>query len=206
MISATRGVSMQDDFCGKWLDSDETIEIYNTGKTFKCSLTNENIGIPFRNSLLIAEFDHAAQGGIGVYSPVGDGSSLVALWSSSNIVGRLGTGIALKSVGSAVIEGDYFVRYFVGAQETKSFVVKIESNHSNEIYSLSWYKEDQKILHGVGTLLGDSLVFAWGSIDFKYHLHFLQICKNDTLNMHTVTWGATEVNGKNFIKASRTAF
>lgn len=192
---------MQDVFSGKWLDSNKTIEICTTWKTFKCSLANENIGIQFRNSLFIAEFEDAAQGGVGVYSPVGDGSSLVALWSSSNIVGKLGTGIVLKTVGSIGIEGNYFVRYFVGAQETASFDVKIESTDNNESYSLSWYKEEQKILHGVGTLLDDSLVFAWGSINFRYNLHFLQSYKEDTLKMQTVKWGAEKVNCKKLIKA-----
>lgn len=110
-------------------------------------------------------------------------------WLKYNILGSIG------------IEGNYFVRYFVGAQETASFDVKIESTDNNEIYSLSWYKEEQKILHGVGTFLDDSLVFAWGGIDFRYNLHSLHICKENTLKMQTVEWGAREVHCKKLIKA-----
>lgn len=185
---------MQNRFHGKWNYNENVLEIKNRNKTFHCSFAKENIGITFRDSLFVAEFDdNIMSGGIGVYSPIGDGSSNFALWSSANIIGSLGSGIALKSDDSEQFVGAYSVRYFIGKNETQSFTVKIEPTKNNDIYTLSWFQNEVKVLHGVGTMFGDSLAFAWGSIDYRYHFHAFRFCENDVLEMQTVKWDSIEI-------------
>ena len=106
---------MCNEFVGEWTNSKNTFFIKNSEKTYICSLKRANIGIIFKEFLAVSEFDEDAKvGGAGVYSKIGDGSSLYALWSSTDISGRLGSGIARKQDESPVFTGEYLITYFVG--------------------------------------------------------------------------------------------
>ena len=196
---------MQYKFIGKWKCNDELIEITNKNKTYMCSFERANIGIIFRNSLVVSEFDVNVQvGGVGVYSPIGDGSSNFALWSSTKITGLLGSGIALKSDESAEFIGEYSVKYFVRKNEAQSFKVKIEYTENKEIYKLSWYINEQKMLHGIGAMIDDSLAFAWGSTNCKFDFDIFTFFSNDyeVLKTQTVKWDDTAIHGCDFTRTS----
>ena len=190
-------------FIGKWACGNKSIEINSNNKTFVCSLERPNIGIVFKNSLIVSEVDaDTLVGGVGVYSPIGDGYSNFALWSSASIPGSLGSGIALKSDESAEFIGEYFVRYFVGNSDSQSFTVKIKHTQNKEIYKLVWHKDGQKILHGIGFMVDDSLAFAWGSTDFQFTFDMFTFCCDDynALKMRTVHWDDTKISNYDFVR------
>lgn len=187
---------MESKFIGKWTGNDKSIEITNSNKTFECSLARANIGIVFKNSLIISEFDDDVQaGGVGVYSPVGDGSSYFALWSNTRIAGLLGSGIALKSDKSGDFAGEYSVKYFIGKNEVNSYVVNIECAENKEIYKLAWLQEGHKILHGIGIMIEDSLAIAWGSVNCQFDLDIFSFADNfNSLKMQTIRWNDNKIN------------
>lgn len=194
---------MENNFLGKWICNGKSIDIKSVNKkTFVCSFKRSNIGILFNNSLIVSEFDDDVQsGGVGVYSPVGDGSAYAALWSNTKLSGLLGSGIALKSEVSDGIIGEYSVKYFVGKNEVNSFDVMIDYANSKEIYNLAWYKNGQKALHGIGVMIGDSLAIAWGSIACQFDLDILSYNSDhsDAILMKTIRWNDTKINSLNLI-------
>lgn len=169
---------MQYEFCGKWSNTEGAeIEIEEYNRAYKCTLAQNNIGIMYRNSLIVSEFGEGApMGGIGVYSPVGDGSSLYALWSSTKTGGLLGSGIALKADGKAEFCGDYSVRYFVGDNEAGIFSVTISLTLNPDIYGLLWSVDNREVLHGIGMMAGDGLAFAWGpkAVNFDFTRFYME--------------------------------
>lgn len=187
---------MENNFLGKWIGKDKTIEITKRNKIFECTFKRNNLGIIFKNSLIFSEFDDDVEsGGVGVYSPVGDGSAYFALWSSTRINGLLGSGIALKSDESDDLIGEYTVRYFVGKNEVNSFLVKIECADNKEVYKLAWHKDGQKIFHGIGIMMGESLAIAWGSINCRFDLDICSFADNfNSLEMQTIRWDDNKIN------------
>lgn len=182
---------MKDIFIGKWNYNNKQIEILKENHTFTTFFKRPSLGISFKDSIIFSEFDENVQvAGIGVYSPVGDGNSLYALWSSIKISGSLGSGIALKSDNTSNLTGEYFVRYFVKNTEVNSFNVKIDKTNNEEVYNLSWFINNQKVLHGIGIMIDNSLVFSWGSTNclFDLHLFDLEENNNDKLKLKTVKW------------------
>ncbi|MGL6198948.1 MAG: hypothetical protein ACRC3H_08445 [Lachnospiraceae bacterium] len=194
---------MQNKFVGKWKSPDKIIDIKNNNKSFLCSLDRPNIGINFKKSLVVSEFDENIQvGGVGIYSPIGDGSSYYALWSSTKIAGLLGSGIVRKSDTSTGFIGVYSVTYYVGNSDGSTFNVVIEYEENRDIYKLSWYKEKQKVLHGIGFMLDDSLAFAWGSINCKFDLNVFTLCDigSTELKMQSVKWDDNNLCQCDFIR------
>ena len=175
-------------FIGEWSNADRRIKIIKENKTYKCSFEEDNLGIYFEDHLLISKFKYDEQGGgVGVYSPIGDGSSNYVLWSSSVITGELGSGITRKSDGFEGLTGEHNVTYYVGNNDGTSFKVRI-SRKSSAIYSLTWYKEDREILHGIGFTIGESLAFAWGNVDKDYDFILLSLLGGNQLQMQEVKW------------------
>jgi len=195
---------MEVTFCGNWENNGRKIIIQQQEKTFFCSLSQKNIGIIFNNDLIVSEFDDGAQsGGIGVYSPIGDGYSNYALWSSTGIIGQLGSGIALKSDESLGFDGEYNVRYYVGNRDGDSFIVRIGRVGNGSIYKLSWFKENKNTLHGIGFMIENSLAFAWGSIDHKYNFNRFHFCIDngtEKLIRQTIKWNATKIESNDYIR------
>ena len=159
---------MEGSFCGSWVCAAEKLIIRKDGETFSCSLPRKNLGLVFDQSLVVSEFDEdTASAGVGVYSPIGDGYSNFALWSSMRTIGKLGSGIALKNDGVRGFNGEYAVKYFLEACEAGAFVVKIDVSANKRIYTLSWFLEDKSILHGIGIMFDHNLAFSWGDTNCK---------------------------------------
>lgn len=190
-------------FCGKWKSAEGIeFEIKEYNKAFQCSLVN-SIGIIYRDSLIISEFDETApMGGIGVYSPVGDGSSLYALWSSTKIGGLLGTGIALKVDSKAELCGDYSVRYFVGANEAGMFSVTVSRASNPEIYRLLWSVDNREMLHGIGMIAGDGIAFAWGpkAINFNFTRYSMDDADEKTVLTKTAKMSDMSLSSNKFMR------
>jgi len=185
------------DFCGSWESNGKVFSIQKDKNIYICSFPRKNIGIIFNNDLMVAEYDETAQSaGIGVYSPIGDGSSLYALWSSTGIRGQLGTGIALKCSESLGYDGEYKVQYFIGNREGSSFLVRIKRKKDN-IYKLAWLSDNKEVLHGIGFLIENSLAFAWGSLDCRFDFNRLYFNVDDEtvrLKRQTVTWDSGKIS------------
>lgn len=192
------------DFCGGWKSNGKVFLIQKNEKTFTCSLPGKNIGLIFNNDLVVSEFEDTAQrAGIGIYSPIGDGGSIYALWSSVSINGQLGSGIGLKCDESPGLEGEYNVRYFVRNQERGLFFAEIERTGNESIYKLSWYVDNKKVLHGIGFLIKGSLAIAWGDINHKFDINrFCYGIENGTekLKRQTVRWDSLRIESNDYIK------
>ncbi|MCL1831356.1 MAG: hypothetical protein FWG45_00420 [Oscillospiraceae bacterium] len=195
---------MEGNYCGNWSSNGESLEIQKENKIFTCTLSRNNIGIMFENDLVVSEFDADTKtAGIGVYSQIGDGSSIYALWSSNNIKGQLGSGIALKCDNSTGYVGDYNVQYFIGNQERGSFLVKINKTENEKIYKLFWFLENKNVLHGIGFLIGDSLAFAWGNIECKFDFNKFCYCvdnREERLVRQTVKWDSDKIENIDYIR------
>ena len=196
---------MEKTFCGMWSGGDGALEIRNAGKTFVCSLGRPNIGMIFEDSLVVSEFDGAARvGGVGVYSPVGDGSASFALWSSTNIPGQLGSGIVLKSQESPGFTGDCAVRYFVGDREVSALQVSICPAGKEGVYGLTWNVDGKPMLHGIGLVFGSALALAWGSPDGGFDVSVIGIGEAEgkpVLRKRTVVWGGADIVETRFGRA-----
>jgi len=192
------------DFCGNWKNNGKILSIQKNEKTLSCSLPRKNIGIIFNNDLVVSEFDDTAHSaGIGVYSPIGDGRSNFALWSSLGTKGQLGSGIALKCDESPGFAGEYNVRYFVGNHESASFLVKIVRAANEGIHKLSWFIDSNIVLHGIGFLINDSLAFAWGSTDRKFDFNRFCCCFDNgkiKLINQKISWDSVNIISNEYIR------
>jgi len=192
-------------FCGSWKYNDKIISIKKNDKVFTCSLPRKSIGMLFNNNLVASEFDDTVQSaGICVYSPIGDGSSFYALWSSIGVRGQLGSGIALKRDETTGFVGEFDVRYFLGRNEDGSFSVKIKQIENEGIFKLSWYTDDKKVFHGIGFLIEHSLAFAWGVTDCKFSFsRFCYRVNNDTekLTRQMVAWDSAKIESEDYFRA-----
>ena len=203
---------MRNNFNGRWICNGKSIEITNKNKIFECSLKGANIGIKFRNSLIVSEFDEGVKvGGVGAYSPIGDGSSNYALWSDTKRFGLLGSGIARKAYDSNEFIGEYSVTYYFADNNSSNSInwsvytfdkVKVEHTENSEIYKLSWYEEKQEALHGIGVMIDDNLVFAYGSLDCKFDLNILtlQNIEQTELRVQTVKWDSDIIEYSDYIR------
>ncbi len=168
---------MKGNFCGRWKNKDEVITIVKMNQTYHCTFEKSNIGIVFQDTLIISAFDEDAQvGGVGVYSPIGDGVANYALWSSTKIAGLLGSGITQKADGKKELCGNYTVDYLVDGKEAGSFALHISAVKDCDIYHLVWYAEDKAVLHGIGLMDGENLAFAWGSRGCSFDFTMLKFC------------------------------
>ena len=193
------------DFCGNWKNNNKIISIERNDKVFTCSLPRKSIGMLFNHDLVASEFDDSVQSaGIGVYSPIGDGSSYYALWSSIGVMGQLGSGIALKCDGTTGFDGAFDVRYFLGGNEDGSFSVEIKRIENEGIFKLSWFTDNKKVFHGIGFLIEHSLAFAWGVTDCKFNFsRFCYHVNNGTekLTRQMVAWDSVKIESEEFSRA-----
>ncbi len=191
---------MEYDFKGRYQIGDRVFAINKQDNTYIASFERDNVGIAFRDCLIITEFDNDTEVvGVGVYSPIGDGSSNFALWSSNKIKGSLGSGIALKIDNVPDFIGRYSVRYFVGTKESQTYTVIIVPLEGTMIYRLSWYIEDSKVLNGFGVMVGDSLAFSWGSVKSKFDFHWCLLNKN-RLQIQTVRFDNMDIDVSTYDK------
>ena len=194
---------MESNFCGSWVCGNEKLVVQKNGKTFSCSLPRKNIGIVFDKALVVSEFDNETpSAGVGVYSPIGDGYSISALWSSKETAGRVGSGFALKHDGVPEFIGEYSVKYFEETRESGAFIVKIDATANKNIYKLSWFLEDKNVLHGIGMIVNKSLAFSWGHTDCKLGFSMFSLCeKNNSkwLVRHIVKWDSPKIECCDYI-------
>ena len=203
---------MGNNFNGRWICDGKLIEITNKNKTFECSLERANIGIKFRNSLIVSEFDEGVEvGGVGAYSPIGDGSSNYALWSDTKRFGLLGSGIARKTYDVNEFIREYSITYYFADNGDSNSInwsvytfdkVKIEHMKNSDIHKLSWYNVKQEALHGIGIMIDDSLVFAYGSLDCKFDFNRLTLrnIEQTELRVETVKWDSDIIEYSDYIR------
>ena len=68
--------------------------------------------------------------------------------------------------------------------------MKIERVENKDVFKLAWYKDEQRILHGIGFMVDDCLALAWGSTDRKFDFSVLTLSgiEQTELNMQKVIW------------------
>ncbi|HEY1406091.1 MAG TPA: hypothetical protein VF857_05730 [Spirochaetota bacterium] len=165
----------------------ENLTIEKIGQTYKCAWridegNSQNdyagIGMLVDNQLLISRYSiQAPFGGIGLYRQIGDSRSNSALWADTRDFHSLGSGIALRENVSDIFDGSYTVKYFMKGKETASFNLTIQKLENNNLYSLTWAKENTIVLHGIGMINNGQMALAWGQLSVDYELIILNIGK-----------------------------
>ena len=170
-----------------------SLKIEKTGETYKCSwvvfndplVQHAGVGMVVDERLLVFRFEKEKnnnvlpKGGVGVYRPIGDKRSYSALWTSTQSLNDLGSGIAWSNNISESFEGEYRVRYFLKGHEIPVFNLKINKRESTELYDLSWSIEEELINHGIGTVLNNHMALAYGELSIDCEIAILSIIKQD---------------------------
>lgn len=181
------------DFVGKWIYGNKQLTIAQKNQAYTASFGGANIGLKFGSNLIFARFNEGEatqDAGVGVYIPVEGGPSNQAFWASRSSVSGIsaGGGIAIEHEQAAGFNGLYDVTYFVDQGVEVSFKVTINEKECGNIYYLTWHKNEQKVFHGLGLLLEDSLAFAWGSLNNTYDLIVLTFSNTSQINMREIMW------------------
>lgn len=179
---------------GNWkFDNGKSIlSIEKIGETYKCiwKIDKDNtcyeylgIGMFVGNKLFVSRYlKQVPMAGIGMYKQIGDLRSNSALWASTQILGTLGSGIALRKETKESFEGDYKVRYFAKEYESPVFDLKIMKKEQNyDLYNLSWAINGEAKLHGIGTIDDEQMFLAYGGMDFDYEIVVLSNGDQNTL-------------------------